>query len=196
MRILDFYGQDKTSPVAEWQKVFQIQNYRIGPQTAEYEAIIIGAREYRLNLTPLVLLEDGSLCGWPDVQVAHANPAVQSVAQGGRGVQTSGGLAELFTTTEAGTNGLQLGGGSKIGAGGPVDAVWVEGLLFGLPIVSDVVRVGLYSSDVVMSPVFLIRKKGSGGNSPIPVTPPATGGLGKDGISLMLKQLSEEVLKL
>jgi len=194
MRILDFYGQDKTSPVADWQKVFQVQPYRIGPQTAEYEAIIVGAREYRLNLTPLVLDENGSLCGWPDVQVAHSNPAVRGVGDGGRGVQTQGGMAELFTTTEAGTNGLQLGGGSKIGPGGPVDTIWVEGLFFGLPIVSDVVKVGLYSSDIVMSPVFLLRKKGSGG--PITQPPAQPGGLTKEAIAAMMNNLATEVLKL
>ena len=168
MLFLDFYGQ--AHPESETAGVFQIGAQWAGPADAAYVATIIGGREYRLNLTTVVLGPDGDLVGWPGVQVAHTNP---KIVEGERARDFGAGKAEHFTTTESGTNGAQLGGGSKIGDGGPVDEVWIWGVMpDGGRIRSQRVKVGLYSSDIVMSPVFQIIKVGTGPTVP-PPTPPA-----------------------
>lgn len=168
---LDFYGAPH--PASEVAKVF-IKDGFAGPDDAPWEATIIAGVEYRLNLTPVVINDSGSLVAWPTVRVAHSNPAVSPASrEGGRGVDTPDGMAELFTTTEAGTNGIQLGGGSKIGDGGPVDVIWIAGTVNGEAIRSEKVRCGLYSSDVTLSPVFQLRRKGA---TPVPGPAGAAGG--------------------
>jgi len=194
--IYDFYGQDKTAD-AQWKKAFKISTQWVGPDDAQVEAVIIGAREYKINLTPVVLTPDGALVADLETQVAHANPAVDPVGTNdGRGVQTENGLAELFTTTEAGVNGLQLGGGSKIGDDGPVDEVWVAGKYQGKSIRSQSVKTGLYGTDVVLSPVFKIAHRG--GTVP-PVQPPtggSEGGLTKNQIADAMVALAQAVRNL
>lgn len=166
MLILDFYGTVK--PESEAAGVFQIQAQWAGPGDAPYVATIVGFREYRLNLTTVVVDAAGALIGWPAVQVAHANPAIIT---GERARDFGAGKAEHFTSTESGTNGAQLGGGSKLTDGNPpVDEVWVWGQMpDGGRIRSQRVKVGLYSSDIVMSPVFQITKVGG---APVPAPTP------------------------
>lgn len=166
IQVLDFYGAVVSDDVSA---VFQVQPAMKGPADAPYVAKIVGAREYRINLTPVVIAPDGALAAWHLVQVAHKNPA------GGERYRNFGsGSAEHFTATEAGTNGLQLGGGSKIGDGGPVDEIWVHGTMpDGGAIQSEWVKCGLYSSDIVLSPVYYITKRG--GTTTPPIQPPTTG---------------------
>jgi hypothetical protein len=190
MLFLDFYGAEH--PESEVAGVFQIGAQWAGPATAQYVASIIGGREYRLNLTTVVLGVDGDLIAWPGVQVAHANPAI---VNGERARDFGAGKAEHFTTTESGTNGAQLGGGSKIlEGGGPVDEVWVWGSMpDGGKIRSQRVKVGLYSSDIVMSPIFQIARVG--GVTP-PVNPPQPGtGDAKGDLLMAISNISQETLK-
>lgn len=191
MLFLDFYGAPH--PESETTGVFQIQPNTAGPADAAYVATIVGGREYRINLTTVVLGPDGDLMAWPGVQVAHTNPAI---ATGERARDFGAGKAEHFTTTESGTNGAQLGGGSKIlEGGGPVDEVWVWGTMpDGGHIRSQRVKVGLYSSDIVMSPVFQITKVG--GATPPPVVTPPSSGNAKSDLMDAISQLSDVQLKL
>jgi hypothetical protein len=191
MLFLDFYGAEHAE--SEVSGVFQVAG-SAGPADAEYDAMIIGGREYRVNLTTVVLGPDGDLVAWPGVQVAHANPAI---ATGERARDFGSGKAEHFTTTESGTNGAQLGGGSKILGGGPVDEVWVHGKMpDGGRIRSQRVRVGLYSSDIVMSPIFQITRRGGLPNVPGPIQPPpATGTDGHALIQAGLAEISSGLLK-
>lgn len=188
MIVLDFYGA--VHPTSEVTDVFQIQPNLAGPADSTYEATVIGGREYRLNLTPVVIGPDGDLIGWPTVQVAHANPAPSE-----RKRDFGSGQAEHFTTTEAGTNGIQLGGGSKIGGGGPVDEVWVHGTMpDGGKIRSQRVKVGLYSSDIVLSPVFQIVKRGSTPPTAPPIATP-TSSDAKANLAAAISNISQETLK-
>lgn len=188
---LDFYGAPHAE--SEVSGVFQIGAQWAGPADAPYVANIVGGREYRINLTTVVLGADGDLLSWPGVQVAHTN---QKIAEGERARDFGAGKAEHFTTTESGTNGAQLGGGSKIGDGGPVDEVWVWGTMpDGGRIRSQRVKVGLYSSDIVMSPVFQITKVGGSPSTPPVVTPPATGNDGHALIQAGIAEISSGLLK-
>lgn len=201
MLILDFYGQDKTAD-SGWRKYFKVDPRPVGPADAGYVATIVAAREYRLNLTPLVITPDGALLASPTVQVAHYNGAVRPVGMdNGRGVLTSGGLAELFTTNEAGTNGLQLGGGSKVLDGQePPDQIWITGTYKGKDIKSDLCRTGLYSSDVVLSPVYMLMPVNSAETPSTPTNPtapPASGnGLTRAQIADALTNLAVQVRSL
>lgn len=193
MLFLDFYGQEH--PQSEVSGVFQIGAQWAGPADAEYVANIVGGREYRINLTTVVLGLDGNLIAWPGVQVAHANPAI---VNGERARDFGAGKAEHFTTTESGTNGAQLGGGSKIlDGGGPVDEVWVHGRMpDGGRIRSQRVKVGLYSSDIVMSPVFQIMKVG-GSTPTTPTTPlPNQPADAKETLDAGIALLNEAMLKI
>lgn len=190
MLFLDFYGAPH--PETEVAGVFQIQPNMAGPADAAYVATIVGGREYRLNLTPVVIDVNGALVGWPAVQIAHANPAISS---GERARDFGAGKAEHTTATESGTNGLQLGGGSKIlEGGGPVDEVWVWGTMpDGGRIRSQRVKVGLYSSDIVMSPVFQITRVSGSVPSPTPL--PNVPSDAKNDLAAAISAISQETLK-
>jgi len=144
------------------------------PTTDHWYAEVIAARENRINLTTIVIFEDGRPCRFPGVDAAHVNPGVAS----NQYVLRKTGhpkypMMQRYALTEA-ERGIQLGGGSKIGDGGPVDVVLVCGEIDGVPVVSDAIKVGLYSSDVVFGPIFILRRKG--GTTPPPPPPPPTPG--------------------
>lgn len=158
----DLHG--RPHPESEAVNVFKVQSGWAGPEDAQYEAVVVGGREYIINLTAVVNDASGAFLGYGEVQVAHNNPAPNE----GK-VDLGSGLAKHFATNDAGVKGIQLGGGSKIGPDGPVDEVWVHGSMpDGGRIRSQKVKVGLYSTDIVLSPVFEVRRRNGGTPTPPP----------------------------
>lgn len=151
---------------------FQVKR-AVRPSTPHVYAEIIGGRERIINLTPTVQLPDGAAFIAETVQVFHSNPAE---AQDANSRDVAGlGKGKLLAIEDA-SRGIQLGGGSKIGAGGPVDLVALVGDVDGVPIVSDSVLVGLFKTDDVLGPRFVLHfPTGTVVPAPPVVTPPAGG---------------------
>lgn len=166
----------------------------VRPTTRHIYAEIVGGRERIVNLTPKVRLPNGALFVHESVQIFHTNPA-EAEDPNSRPVAGMGKGKRL--AIEDAIRGIQLGGGSKIGAGGPVDFVALVGDVDGVPVVSDSVLVGLFSSDVVLGPTFVLHFPAMTGNGPPPTTsqPPSNGADPKADIAEALSTINQAALK-
>lgn len=131
-----------------------VPHARVLPATAPRNSVhaqVVALREYRINAKPVVTDANGIANRMLAIELAHANPAVVE-GERARDVGPNPGpyrRAETISLHEA-EQGIQLGGGSKIGPDGPVDAFWVVGKYGDLPIYSDVLLTGLFSSDITV----------------------------------------------
>jgi hypothetical protein len=166
MRVFDFYGRD----VGESLAAAYVHTPAVIPAGFRgYRAVLTGFYQTRIEqIAPVVLTADGGVCQSISVWLAHAWPNMQTV----KGVSTGRSdysIAELFRPQAE----IPLGGGSKIGPDGPPDAFFVVGDYQGLPVRSDVARVGLFSSDMVLQPEFtLVPVGGATPAEPTPQPPP------------------------
>jgi hypothetical protein len=153
---LDFYGRPNAVP---WTGLPVAQVKRITPPRQSVYAQIVSLREFRLNNKSVVTDGNGAAMRMRTIEVAHSNPPVAQGGERSRQVDFSRNgcgvsVAETFSIEET-EQGVQLGGGSKIGPDGPVDSFFVTGFYRdNLPIYSDCLVTGLYSSDVTAGPEF------------------------------------------
>ena len=161
------------------------------PTPNQYIARLIGWRErQRMIYEPIVVDQNGDAITNIDVDIVFRNGATRPVGfDQGRGVDTDPAFpgsayqfGEVYTT---GMN-IPIGPGSKIQEGQPQggDIIWIRGILDGKSIISDVSITGLYSSDIIPSPIFRIKRVKPGVEGPPPAgsPPPAPPTAGQSGI--------------
>jgi len=163
MRVFDFYGRDVGRAL---DAAFIHIPASPPPGTRGYRAEVTGFYQTRIEqIAPVVLTPDGGALRSITIWMAHAWPNMQTVKGIPTGMLTYP-LAELFRPEAT----IVLGGGSKIGADGPPDAFFVVGSYKGLPVYSDIARVGLFTSDMVLQPEFTLVPVGD-----VAAPPPSSG---------------------